>query len=53
MSMTNKQLKEMLNQYPDESFIFIHNNEDEEHIVSINVKYFDENEYAIPDIALY
>ena len=56
MSISNKQLKELLNQYPDESFIYIHDDDCDNscrHIGSIDVKYFDSDEYAVPDIILF
>ena len=53
MSMTNKQLKEILNQYPDESLIFIHDNENKEHIETVNIKYFNSDDYSTPDIILF
>lgn len=56
MSMTNKQLKELLNQYPDESIILIWETNNYGggalNITSVSVDYVDEDEYAVPQITL-
>ena len=53
--MTNKQLKELLNQYPDDSVIYIYNDshvENQKHIISVEIKYIDSDDYKVPDIIL-
>lgn len=53
--MTNKQLKELLNQYPDESIVYIHNNNydfNSKHISLVEVKYIDSDDFSTPDIIL-
>lgn len=55
MAMKNKQLKELLNQYSDESLVYIRNGDcdnDCEHIRIVNVRYYDSDEYKAPDIIL-
>ena len=55
MSMINKQLKELLNQYPDDSTIYIYDNnyiDSHKHITSVEIKYIDSDDYKVPDIVL-
>lgn len=55
MSMTNKQLKELLNQYPDETIIYVYNDNydnSRKHILSVNIEYFGGDNYEVPDIVL-
>ena len=55
MSMTNKQLKELLSQYPDESFVYIRDDNCEgscRHIVRMNIEYMDNDLFEVPDIVL-
>lgn len=55
MAMTNKQLKELLNQYPDEAIIYIYENGYDnncKHIVSVDIRYVDSDNYEVPDIVL-
>lgn len=56
MAMTNKQLRELLESYPDESIvsIFEHNNYggNEEDIVSVTIDFFDNDCYKVPHITL-
>lgn len=53
--MTNKQLKELLNQYPDDSIIYIYNDnytDCNKHISLVEIKYIDCDDYKVPDIIL-
>lgn len=53
--MTNKQLKELLNQYPDDSVIYVYDNcyeNNRKHILSVEIKYIDSDDYSVPDIVL-
>ena len=59
MSMTNKQLKELLRQYPDESIIYVRIYTDDDndvddcrHITSVNVEYMNSDLFEVPDIIL-
>lgn len=57
MTITNKKLIELLNQFPDESLVFISNsNYDEDmpyrNINSLSAEYFDNDNYQIPEIVL-
>ena len=55
MSITNKQLKELLNQYPDDAIIYIHDvNYDDNcnQVSAVDIKYTDSDDYKIPDIVL-
>lgn len=56
MAMTNKQLKELLNQYPDESVVLIFENNNyggsAANISTVTVDFFDDDGYAVPQITL-
>lgn len=57
MTITNKKLKNLLEQFPDESLVFISNgNYDEDmpyrDINSLSVEYFDNDNYQTPEIVL-
>ena len=55
MAITNKQLKELLNQYPDDAIIYIYNDNCDgnfSHILSVGIEYIDSDNYEVPDIVL-
>ena len=56
MSMKNKQLKELLNQYPDDSLISIIYTDcygDSERLISsVIISYVDNDDYSVPQINL-
>lgn len=55
MAMTNKQLKELLNQYSDEAIIYVYDDSYDDnckHIRSVDIKYIDCDNYEVPDIVL-
>lgn len=56
MAMKNKQLKELLNQYPDDSLICIIDTDSygdsERFISSVIISYVDNDDYSVPQINL-
>ena len=57
MTITNKKLIELLNQFPDESLIFISNDDYDadmpfRKVHSVSVEYFDSQNYEIPEIVI-
>ena len=53
--MTNKQLKDLLNQYPDNSRIVIFDDKcefNEKDICSVLIEYVEGDDYTVPDIIL-
>ncbi len=55
MTMTNKKLKELLSQYPDETFIYIYDNNYSnslKDISSVVIEYIDSDDYQLPQITL-
>lgn len=55
MTMTNKKLKELLNQYPDETLIYISNGDCANNIKDIavvTIEYINGDDYQLPQIIL-
>lgn len=53
--MTIQRLKELLNQYPDESLIMIADNASDfgrRQIISVTIEYIDGDDYSVPEIIL-